>query len=69
MSASSEEEMEDFYSDLEDANKKCGNQDIVIVMHSRIKLVTGKKRGNNTTTCIEDKNGDIITEKDEILSR
>ena len=24
--------------------------------------------GNNTTTCIEDKNGDIIMEKDEILS-
>ena len=31
-SASSEEEIEDFYSDLEDAHKKCGNQDIVIVM-------------------------------------
>ena len=31
-SASSEEEIEDFYSDLEDAYKKCGNQDIVIVM-------------------------------------
>ena len=30
--ASSEEEIEDFYSDLEDAHKKCGNQDIVIVM-------------------------------------
>ena len=29
-SASSEEEIEDFYSDLEDAHKKCGNQDIVI---------------------------------------
>ena len=39
------------------------------LMHSRIKLVTGRKRGNNTTTCIEDKNGDIIMEKDEILSR
>ena len=39
------------------------------LMHSRIKLVTGRKRGNNTTTCIEDKNGDIIREKDEILSR
>ena len=38
-------------------------------MHSRIKLVTGRKRGNNTTTCIEDKNGDIIMEKDKILSR
>ena len=37
--------------------------------HSRIKLVTGMKRDNNTTTCIENKNGDIIMEKDEILSR
>ena len=39
------------------------------LVHSHIKLVTGRKRGNNTTTCIEDKNGDIIMEKDEILSR
>ena len=39
------------------------------LMHSRIKLVTGRERGNKTTTCIEDKNGDIIMEKDEILSR
>ena len=39
------------------------------LMHSRIKLVTGWKCGNNTTTCIEDKNGDIIMEKDEIRSR
>ena len=31
-SASSEEEIEDFYSDLGDAYKKCGNQDIVLVM-------------------------------------
>ena len=31
-SASSEEEIEDFYSDLEDAHKKCGNPDSVIVM-------------------------------------
>ena len=38
------------------------------LMHSRIKLATGRKRGNNTTTCIEDKNGDIIMEKDDILS-
>ena len=29
-SASSEEEIEDFFSDLEDEHKKCGNQDIVI---------------------------------------
>ena len=39
------------------------------LMHLQIKLVTGRKRGNNTTTCIEDMNGDIIMEKDEILSR
>ena len=39
------------------------------LMHSQIKLVTCRKRSNNTTTCIEDKNGDIIMEKDEILSR
>ena len=39
------------------------------LMHSQIKLVTGRKRGNNTTTCIEDKNRDIIMENDEILSR
>ena len=30
--ASTEEEIYDFYSDLEDAYGKCGNQDIVIVM-------------------------------------
>ena len=39
------------------------------LMHSQIKLVIGRTRGNNTTTCIEDKNRDIIMEKDEILSR
>ena len=38
-------------------------------MHSQIKLVIGRKRGDNTTTCIEDKKGDMIMEKDEILSR
>ena len=38
-------------------------------MHSQIKLVPGRKHGNNTTTCIEDKNGDIIMEKVEFLSR
>ena len=37
------------------------------LMHSRIKLVTGRKCGNNATTCIEDKNGDIIMEKDEYI--
>ena len=31
-SANTEEEIEDFYSDLEDAYGKCGSQDIVIVM-------------------------------------
>ena len=31
-SASTEEEIEDFYRDLEDAYRKCGYQNIVIVM-------------------------------------
>ena len=39
------------------------------LMHSQIKMVTGRKRRNKTNTCIEDKNGDIIMEKDESLSR
>ena len=39
------------------------------LMHSQIKLVTDRKRGNNTITCIEDNNGDITMEKDEILYR
>ena len=30
--------------------------------------MTGRKRGINTTTCIKDSNGDIIMDKDEILS-
>ena len=30
--------------------------------------MTGRKGGNNTTICIEDKNGDILMEKDEIQS-
>ena len=33
------------------------------LMHSQVKLVTSRKRGNNTTTCIEDKNRDIIMER------
>jgi uncharacterized membrane-anchored protein YhcB (DUF1043 family) len=46
-----------------DASKKCN------LMHSHIRLVTAKKRGTGTTTCIEGKNGDVIMEKDRILSR
>ena len=42
-SASSEEEIEDFYSDLEDAYKKCGNQDIVIVMGDLNANIGGEK--------------------------
>ena len=42
-SASSEEEIEDFYSDLEDAHKKYGNQDIVIVMGELNAKVGGKQ--------------------------
>ena len=39
------------------------------LMHSQIRLVTGRKRGRNPTTCIEDKEGNIIMEKEKILSR
>ena len=39
------------------------------LMHCRIKEVTGKKRGNGTTTCVEAKDGTIIMEKDKILDR
>ena len=42
-STSSEEEIEDFYSDLEDAYKKCGNQDIVIVMGNLNAKVGGEQ--------------------------
>ena len=43
-SASSEEEIEDFYSDLEDAHNKCSNQDIVIVMGDLNAKVTHYKK-------------------------
>ena len=46
-----------------DAAHKCN------LMHSQFKLVTGRKRGYNTATCIEDKKGDIIMEKVEVISR
>ena len=39
------------------------------LMHCQIKEVTGKKRGNGTTTYVEAKDGTIIMEKDEILDR
>ena len=39
------------------------------LMHGQIKEVTGKKRGNGTTTCVEAKDGTIIMEKDKILDR
>ena len=38
------------------------------LMHSHIRLVTGRKRGSNSTTCIMDKEGNIIMEKEKILS-
>ena len=38
-------------------------------MHCQIKEVTGKKRGNGTTTCVEAKYGTIIMEKNKILDR
>ena len=39
------------------------------LMHSQIRLVTGRKRGSNPTTCIEDKEGNIIMDKEKILTR
>ena len=33
------------------------------LMHCQIKEVTGKKRGNGTTTCVEAKYGTIIMER------
>ena len=39
------------------------------LMHCQIKEVTGKKRDNGTTTCVEAKDGTIIMEKDNILDR
>ena len=39
------------------------------LMHSQIRLVTGRKRGSNPTTCTEDKECNIIMEKEKILSR
>ena len=36
---------------------------------SLIKEVTGKKRGNGTITCVEEKDGTIKMEKDKILDR
>ena len=39
------------------------------LMHAQIILVTGRKRGSNPTTCIEDKERNIIMKKEKILSR
>ena len=39
------------------------------LMYCQLKEVTGKKRGNGTTTCVEAKYGTIIMEKDKILDR
>ena len=39
------------------------------LMHCQTKEVTGKKRGNGTTTCVEAKDGTIKMEKDKILDR
>ena len=36
---------------------------------TNLRLVTGRKRGRTPTTCIEDKEGNIIMEKETILSR
>ena len=42
-SVSSEEEIEDFYNNLEDTHKKCGKQDIVIVMGDLNAKVDGEQ--------------------------
>ena len=39
------------------------------LIHCQIKEVTGKKRGNGTTTCVKAEDGTIIMEKDKILDR
>ena len=39
------------------------------LMYSQIRLVTIRKREWNHTTCIEDKEGNIIMEKEKILYR
>ena len=39
------------------------------LMHSQIRLVTGRKLGINPTTCIEYKEGNIFMEKEKIPSR
>ena len=42
---------------------------ISYILHCQIKEVTGKKRGNGTTTYVEAKDGTIIMEKDKIPDR
>ena len=39
------------------------------LMHSHIRLASCNKCGSNSTTCIDDKEGNIIMEKGKILSR
>ena len=39
------------------------------LIHCQIMEITGKKRDNGTTTCVEAKDGTIIMEKDKILDR
>ena len=39
------------------------------LVHSQIRSLTGRKRGCNPNTCIEDKDGNIIMEKEKILYR
>ena len=39
------------------------------LMHSQIRLATGKRQGSGTATCIEAKDGTIIMEKEDILLR
>ena len=38
-------------------------------VHAQIRLATGRKQSACVTTCIEDKDGNIIVEQDKILAR
>ena len=38
-------------------------------VHAQIRQATGRKQSTCVTTCIEDKDGNIIMEQDKILAR
>ena len=39
------------------------------LMHAQIRKTIGEHKGNATTTCIEDKDGNIIMDQDKIITR